>query len=90
MTIISIPDNGDYPLMGPGVSTLLSDTHTIFVWGTFNDAACKVQVSPDGNQWFDTDASLSAAGFRTILGRFNAIRLHVTGATSPSLSATCL
>lgn len=90
MTVIAITANGDFTLMGPGISTLLADTHTVFVWGTFNDAVCKIQVTPDGTNWFDTDASLSTAGFRTILGRFQAIRLHVTAGISPVLSATAL
>lgn len=36
---------------------------TLFVWGTFASATVKLQLSPDGQTWFDhADRTFTAAG----------------------------
>jgi hypothetical protein len=55
---------------------------TVYVWGTFGGATVKVQVSPDGANWFDlSNYSFSAIGCENIDAATAFYRLYVTGAS---------
>lgn len=82
--------NGAQTLIGPRADVLLRDLHTVFASGTWNDGTLTVEVSYDGATWFPTDAALTADGFRTVLGRFMAVRGNMTGATSPNVIVEAL
>ena len=55
---------------------------TVYVWGTFGGATVKVQVTPDGTNWFDlSNYSFSDVGCENIDAAAVAYRLFVSGAT---------
>lgn len=59
-------------------------------WGTFGGGTIKLQVgfSIDGTnyQWFDTGASLAAAGYTNFNVAGDLLRIVLTGSTNPSLN----
>jgi len=60
---------------------------TVYVWGTFDSATVKVQVTPNGTDLFDfTDNSLTADGFISFSAKTDGININVAGGTSPDLN----
>ncbi|MCP4992864.1 MAG: hypothetical protein GY934_03615 [Gammaproteobacteria bacterium] len=63
---------------------------TVFCWGTFDSATVKVQLSPDGSEWFDLDdLTFTAKGvvnFMTQIGvQYRANLSSAGGSTSVNL-----
>lgn len=84
---ISITDNGNADL---GI-TRKAGLFTIYASGTFGGGTLKVQASPDGSAWFDVPngggtLQLTSAGIMTVAIAADALRVVLSGATSPSLS----
>ncbi len=64
---------------------------TVFCWGTFDSATVKVQLSPDGLEWFDfsdlTFTAKAAMNFKTQIGvQYRANLSSAGGSTSVNLS----
>lgn len=60
---------------------------TLYAKGTWGGGTIKVQISPDGSNWFDvTDANLTADGFANIQVKAPYMRVDLSGATSPDLN----
>jgi hypothetical protein len=60
--------------------------HTVFAWGTWGGATAKLQISPDGANWFDlTGASFTADGYATFE---IAVDCQVRGVISGGTAAT--
>jgi len=52
----------------------------LFIAGTFANAIVTIQISPDGQEWFDYEDPIIAPGYEEIelqAGAF--MRLHITG-----------
>lgn len=69
-----------------------SHLRTLFVWGTFDSATVKLQVSPDDSTWFDVPGadSITAQSVLNVEFRAPYIRCSVSGGTSPSINAKYL
>jgi len=67
----------------------LSHFFTLFVWGTFGGTTVKLQISPNGSEWFDvTDAD--AITVKTVLNvQFRAayVRAITSGGAAASINA---
>ncbi len=53
---------------------------TLYIWGTFDDATVKLQVTPDNTNWFDAeDSSVTAARARNVEFSAYSVRGVVSG-----------
>lgn len=73
------------------VKNLLGDgLVSVFCWGTFNGATCKLQISPDKTNWFDLDdATFTAKGTINIMipaGVYYRGAVSGSGSPVPSLN----
>lgn len=79
-------------------SPLLRNTYTLFIFGTFNSATVKLQISPhdtdtaDGSsEWFDVaNTTATAALTGNVEFRAPKVRIHIAGGASPSISAVLI
>lgn len=57
-----------------------SHLRTLFVWGTWDSATVKLQMTPDGTTWFDvTGASFTTDGTLNVEFRAKQMRINVAG-----------
>ena len=64
------------------------ERHTVFAWGTWGGATAKLQISPNGIDWFDlTGASFTANGSATFeIATDVYLRADIAGGTGADLS----
>ena len=62
--------------------------HTVFAWGTWGGATAKLQISPNGTDWFDlTGASFTADGTATFEVATDCyLRADISGGTGADLN----
>jgi hypothetical protein len=61
---------------------------TLYVWGTFNGAVVRIEVSPGSDApWFDTGLEITEATAVNLEFRSRNIRGIVDGGSSPSINA---
>lgn len=60
---------------------------TLFVWGTFDSANFKLQVSPDGSEWFDVPNADTITAKTVVNVEFRAkeVRAVITGSTTTAI-----
>lgn len=65
-----------------------SSFFTLFVWGTFGGSTVKLQISPDGTNWFDVSGAdaITAAGALNVEFRAKQVRGSVSGGTANSIN----
>ncbi len=74
-----------------GMDAIADGLQTVFCWGTFDSATVKVQLSPDGSEWFDLDdltfTAKSVMNFKTQAGvQYRATLSSAGGSTSVNLA----
>jgi hypothetical protein len=79
--------SGDFP-----ISMKSAIDCTVGVTGTFGSGTAQVQTTQDPTVaspvWTNSGSGLTANGSVVVTGPFNAVRVHWTGATSPSITIT--
>lgn len=72
--------NGAAVLKGQWGNREIDQFDTLFVWGVFDGATVKVEISPDGGTtWFDTGVAIVVKGVQNIEFRAHHIRGVVSG-----------
>ena len=62
-------------------------TRTVYCWGTFGGATVKVQLSPDGQEWFDIDElTFTAKGAVNAVFVGSLLRGVISGGSSASIN----
>lgn len=79
--------SGDFP-----ISMLKAVDCTVGVTGTFGSGSAQVQTTQDPTVaspvWTNSGSALTSNGSVVVTGPFSAVRVHWTGATSPSITIT--
>ena len=75
---------------GSGTVKAYKARHTMFAWGTFGGATVKVQLSPNGVDWFDdANLTMTTAGFNTFeVAPDTRMRGVISGGTAANLNLT--
>lgn len=77
--------SGDFPI---SMKSAIDDT--VQVTGTFGGGSAQVQTTQDPTVavpvWTNSGSALTSNGSVVVTGPFNAVRVHWTGATSPSIT----
>ena len=65
----------------------MGGTRTVYCWGTFGGATVKLQMSPDGSEWFDVE-DLTFAAKTAVNAVFvgSMIRGVISGGSSASIN----
>ena len=66
---------------------------TFFVWGTFNGATVRLEISPTpggDSPWFDSGLEVDAAGVVNIEFRAQKVRAVIVGGSDPEITAILL
>lgn len=84
-TILVTAASGDFP-----ISVLKAVDCTVNVTGTFGGGSAQVQTTEDPTVvspvWTNSGSALTSNGSVVVTGPHNAVRVHWTGATSPSIA----
>lgn len=91
-TLFTAAGNGTQgPFQLTGLDALRHQNLTVYIWGTWGSATAKVQISPDGVNWFDFSSnSMTANGAISIPYTALAIQVVISGGTGNSLNAVAI